>query len=54
MFLNPFLEGVILVVLGAGLVFLDSFFKSGMHDLGVSIIGVGIGYFTKTAVEKAQ
>ena len=55
MFLNPFLEGVILVVLGAGLVALDTFAKSGvLMTSGVAIMGIGIGYFGKSAVEKAQ
>lgn len=52
MLFNPFLEGVVLVVLGvACMIFGKIYTLSGLDQAGNIMMGIGIGYFGKTAVE---
>lgn len=53
MFLNPFLEGVILILIGILCMIVGGVWKiDGMGPTGNTILGIGLGYVGKTAVEK--
>lgn len=52
MFMNPFLEGLVLIVVGVAIMVVDKIYSIGIHDMGVSITSIGVGYVGKTAVEK--
>lgn len=55
MLLNPFFEGVILVVLGLAIVVAAALLKiGGLQETGIGIIGMGIGYFTHAGVASRQ
>ncbi len=45
MFLNPFFEGLICIIIAIGCYVLGVFIKSGeLSDLGKLMVGAGIGY----------
>ena len=54
MILNPFLEGVILIMLGVCTMIADKIYSIGIHDVGVSITSIGVGYASGASVSKAQ
>ena len=52
--MNPFLEGVILILVGVVVMVVDKIWAVGIHDMGVSITSIGVGYVGKTAVEHSN
>lgn len=52
-FVNPFVEGLILVALGIGTIVAGRYLNApNLGDIGQTVIGVGLGYFVHSAVVK--
>lgn len=52
-FTNPFVEGLILVALGIGTIVAGLVINAPeLKDIGKTVIGVGLGYFVHSAVDK--
>ena len=55
MVLNPFLEGLLLIIVGIVCMVLGSVYKiDALPGIGNTLLGVGIGYVGGTAVQKSQ